>query len=63
MNEEEKKMIAKAKKIAKEVLSKAKPRKERCMHCFGELDNPLFCHRVKGHKGQHSARLYWGEEE
>ena len=59
MTPEEKQICEEADIIAEGILSKIKPKKEKCYHCFGQLDNPIFCHKIKGHKGEHTAIIHW----
>ena len=63
MKAKDKELLREANGIADKILANKKPKKDKCMHCFGELASPIFCDRVKGHKGEHGARLNWEQEQ
>lgn len=61
MDDNDKKIINEAHKIAIGVLKNAKPKKEMCLEqCPQATNGDSFCHKKKGHKGLHSAVLKWG---
>lgn len=60
--EEKQKLFDEADKIATDILfkKKIKVKKKMCTNIYPLSENgDVFCHKKEGHKGCHSAIVYW----